>query len=103
MNTYHPIYRLPFIVDTVNHRVGTYVVPSSEVGKRFQFRSRVRDISGADTTYTSRLINVDRVTSVEGEPPLQFKLEQNYPNSFNPSTMIEFCLPECSFVKVTLA
>ena len=45
-------------------------------------------------------------TSVENMPsavvPKEFKLDQNFPNPFNPGTTIQFAVPSQSEVKLTL-
>ena len=46
------------------------------------------------------------ITNVENMPstvvPKEFKLDQNFPNPFNPSTTIQFAVPSQSEVKLTL-
>lgn len=42
------------------------------------------------------------VSQEPGEIPRAFALHQNFPNPFNPSTMIEFALPKASFVTVKI-
>ena len=46
------------------------------------------------------------ITNVENIPsavvPKEFKLDQNFPNPFNPSTTIQFSVPSQSEVKLTL-
>jgi hypothetical protein len=47
-------------------------------------------------------IKIDPGTFVEinGNIPIEYKLDQNYPNPFNPTTNINFSLPERSFVEL---
>jgi hypothetical protein len=40
------------------------------------------------------------VEIIDNNIPTQFTLKQNYPNPFNPETIIEFSLPQSSFVTI---
>jgi hypothetical protein len=37
---------------------------------------------------------------VDATTPVEFNLSQNYPNPFNPNTMIEYSIPQNSFVSL---
>jgi hypothetical protein len=61
----------------------------------------------ADWTFTNPqpCIRLDWLTGVEGnnnELPTVFKLYNNYPNPFNPSTSIKYDVPKNTFVKLTV-
>ena len=46
--------------------------------------------------------NLQKPLSVETENPSSFPLLGNYPNPFNPSTTIEFSIPEAGFVELVI-
>lgn len=49
------------------------------------------------------VLHTDGVTSTENETIVEsYTLEQNYPNPFNPTTVITFTLPEASNVKLSI-
>jgi hypothetical protein len=49
-----------------------------------------------------RLVGTVSVEEVDGLPPVEYRLESNYPNPFNPSTMIEFSIPRAGDVVLTV-
>jgi len=59
--------------------------------ERIDLRTRVNTPVEVGDAYTGR--NEIIVSSGNGPIPLSFKLEQNFPNPFNPSTTIRFSLP----------
>ncbi|MCH7658760.1 MAG: T9SS type A sorting domain-containing protein [Bacteroidetes bacterium] len=60
------------------------------------------DGNGAFTGIDDALINIDDQYETKSQIPKKAYIEQNYPNPFNSSTVINYQLPEQSFVKITI-
>ena len=68
---------------------------------------KVRAYNGYDSTTTPNFIVTFAdpsvgITPISGTVPEVFKLNNNYPNPFNPATKITFEIPEQSHVKLTV-
>lgn len=61
----------------------------------FNYRIKQLDFDGTFKYY-------NLLESVEIGIPASFRLEQNYPNPFNPATIIEYSLPQQSFVTISV-
>jgi len=71
----------------------SYIDNSVEIGMYF-YRLKQIDFSG-QYEYSDEI-------EVEVNGPLTFALERNYPNPFNPSTLIKYSVPDNGFVKLSV-
>ena len=69
-----------------------FFTDTPEGGTKFQYRLKQIDTDGK-FVYSS-------IVSIEIQPPSQYILNQNYPNRFNPSTVITYSIPISSKVLV---
>jgi hypothetical protein len=84
---------------------GSYSVLATKI----KYQSQVHSINMNINSSVSMTLNLNMqpgLTGVENEEnvilPEKFVLENNYPNPFNPSTIISFTIPELSSVKLTV-
>jgi hypothetical protein len=80
--------------------VGIDPIAAGSIGKVI-----LRAIDGGETSIEGVLRTSDGTEQViQGEPaedmPVTFELEGNYPNPFNPTTTIQYSLPEAADVRV---
>ncbi|UCE07066.1 MAG: T9SS type A sorting domain-containing protein [bacterium] len=77
---------------TINHQY-SYADKNLDVGT-YYYRLKQIDIDGS--------FEYSKFIEIVINPPKKFSLGQNFPNPFNPTTLIPFGLPEKSKIKLTL-
>lgn len=89
-----------------NFTNASYTVPASVLNINTLYFWRVNASNNAGTgAWSSEWVFRTVITGIENisaEIPAEYKLHNNYPNPFNPSTKIEFDLPEAADVEITV-
>ncbi|MDP2038655.1 MAG: T9SS type A sorting domain-containing protein, partial [Ignavibacteria bacterium] len=82
------------------------LVGGLESGKTYYWRVRSINENGDVSAYSSveKFTPVSAVTGIEDqkEIPTEFKLEQNFPNPFNPTTTLSFSIPVEGFYNLDI-
>ncbi len=84
----------------------TYQLSELNRGSDYFWRVRSKNEDGLYSQYSDlgTFSTIDDVTGVEKENiiPTKFNVENNYPNPFNPTTTIQYGIPEAAYVTVKI-
>lgn len=85
---------------TVEPRSYTFLDPEVPVGT-VSYRLKQMDLNGG-VHFTDPVVVTDVTGITDGERPLSYRLEQAYPNPFNPTARFRFALPAAARVRIGL-
>ncbi len=91
---------------TFNGLNSPYSIVNNLTGGKYFWRTRSKNSNGVYSDYSPiAKFNVSKVTAVKepaGIIPAKFAVYQNFPNPFNPSTIIKFDIPRNEYVEVSV-
>jgi len=108
---YAPLYNIQVSSGAVNvvatfTAQSQYQIPSGILSYNQIYYWRVRAYNGAGygewSPSSNFICTVSGIQQISGEVPKEFRLYDNYPNPFNPTTTIKFDIPKSSDVRLSV-